>query len=75
MTVPQAAARLGVSVTTTYGLLASGRLGHFRIGLGRGVYRISEEHIAAYLQSAERAERKPAAPAPAVPRLKHIHLT
>ena len=71
MTVRQAAQRLEVSVSTVYALVASGKLRCSRIGLGRGVIRISEEHLAEYLKGAEPV----IAPAPLTTRpvrLKHI---
>ena len=46
MNVREAATILEVSVATIYSLVASGKLRHYRIGNGRGVVRISEEHIA-----------------------------
>ena len=49
MKVNEAAARLEISPTTCRRLVAAGKLGHYRIGLGRGVVRISPEHIDAYL--------------------------
>ncbi len=73
MTVKQAATRLEVSVATVYGLVASGKLRHYRIGNGRGVVRIAEEHLAEFLRGAEPAVAPPA-PAPGV-RLKHLRLS
>ena len=60
MTVKDAAARLEVSPSLVYALIASGRLRCTRHGLGRGCIRISEEQLAEYLASVEQAE--PAAP-------------
>lgn len=73
MTVKQAAERLEVSVATVYSLITAGRLRHYRIGNGRGVIRIGEDHIAAYLNGAESVIKTPV-PSHA-PRLKHIRLT
>ena len=53
MTVKQAAKKLEVSVGTVYGLIASGRLRCYRIGNGRGVVRISDEHVRDYLAGTE----------------------
>ncbi len=63
MTVRQAAERLEVSPQLVYALIATGRLGCRRHGLGRGCIRISEEQLAEYLASAEQPE--PAAHHPA----------
>lgn len=49
MTVKQAASRLEASPSTVYALVAAGRLGHFRVGLGRGAIRITEDHISAFV--------------------------
>lgn len=73
MTVKQAAERLEISATGVYGLLLSGRLKHYRIGSGRGVYRIAEEHIRDYLASVERRVPPPVPAAPAS-RVKLRHL-
>lgn len=71
MRVRDVAERLEVSTGTVYGLIAAGRLGCRRIGLGRGVIRISEDHLAAFLHAAEPAA---ASPPPAPPRVKLRHL-
>ena len=47
-TVEEVAKRWGVSVRTVGDLVRNGQLGCFRPGNGRGVIRISEEHIAEY---------------------------
>jgi len=47
-TVEEVAQRWGVSVRTVGDLVRNGQLGCFRPGNGRGVIRISEEHIAEY---------------------------
>jgi excisionase family DNA binding protein len=74
VTVRQAADRLEVSAATVYALLASGKLRHYRIGNGRGVVRISEGHIADYLQKAEPVAKQPPAPARGPRGLKHLHV-
>jgi excisionase family DNA binding protein len=48
MTVREAARALEVSESLVYKLCAAGRLGHRRVGLGKGVIRIDPEHIAAF---------------------------
>lgn len=73
MTVRQAAEKLEVSAATIYSLVASGKLRCHRIGMGRGVIRIAEEHLAEYLKGAEPVPSP--APAPVhKPRLKHLRL-
>jgi excisionase family DNA binding protein len=72
--VRQAADRLEVSVGTIYGLVSSGKLKHYRIGNGRGVVRITEEHIAEYLENAQPKTLQLPVP-PALPRLKHLRLS
>jgi excisionase family DNA binding protein len=72
VTVRQAAQRLEVSASTVYALVASGKLRCSRIGLGRGVIRISEDQLNDYLLSAEPS------PPPTTPvrpmKLKHLRL-
>lgn len=76
MTIKEAAERLSVSEKTIRNLLKSGRLGHHRIGAGRGVIRISEEALDRYLAECEVREND----SPATPRrrerrkLRHINL-
>jgi excisionase family DNA binding protein len=68
----EAAEKLGVSASTVYGLVASGKLKHSRVGVRRGVIRISEEQLAEYLQTAEPLKvQLPASPV----RLKHLRLS
>ena len=64
LSVKQAAARLGVSAQTVYGLCAAHRLRHSRVGLGRGKIAISEEAIAEYLAGREVGPATAALPAP-----------
>jgi excisionase family DNA binding protein len=47
--------RLEVSVSTVYALIATGMLRCYRIGVGRGCIRITDEHIADYLKKVEAA--------------------
>lgn len=73
MTVKQTAERLEISAAVVYGLLTSGRLKHYRIGSGRGVYRIAEEHVREYLASVERRDGPPPPAAPIMRvRLRHL---
>ncbi|HWE36402.1 MAG TPA: helix-turn-helix domain-containing protein [Isosphaeraceae bacterium] len=55
----EAAARLEVSPSLVYQLVAVGKLRCTRHGLGRGCIRISEQQLAEYLAG---AKLKPAAP-------------
>jgi excisionase family DNA binding protein len=73
--VKQAAARLEVSVATMYSLVASGKLKHYRIGTGRGVVRIAEEHLAEFLKRAEPKAATAPDPLRPAPRLKHLRLS
>ncbi len=67
LTVRHAAQTLSVSAATVYGLCALGRIRFSRVGLGRGVIRITEEAITEYLNGV--VEVRPAPPLPR-PRLK-----
>lgn len=51
MTVRDVAARLRCGLSTAYLLIESGRLQCFRIGPSRGSIRVSDEQLAAYLES------------------------
>jgi len=56
--------------------VAQGRLQHFRIGLGRGGIRVSEEQINAYLQSREAGDKRAKPPpVPKPPSLKNLSLS
>jgi excisionase family DNA binding protein len=68
------AQRLNVSQATVYALIASGRLRHHRVGMGRGVIRVDEEQLADYLRESEPAISAAPAPARHV-RLKHLRLS
>jgi excisionase family DNA binding protein len=46
--VRQAAEQLEVSPSLIYSLCASGKLGHYRVGLGRGAIRITDDDVRAY---------------------------
>ena len=76
LTVDQAAVRLNVSVKTIRDLIRTGKLGHYRIGTGRGVIRISEEALDRHLTECE--VRESVAPSQPTRRerrqLRHISL-
>ena len=63
VTVKEAAKRLEISPSLVYLLISQGRLACVRHGLGRGVIRISEEQLHAYLAEAE-GRPAPARPLP-----------
>ena len=75
LTVSQVAERLAVSSSLVYQLIESGRLGHHRIGNGRGTLRVGQADLEAYL-SACHSIQKPTQPVVRRPkkRLKHIRL-
>lgn len=74
MKVCDVATRLEISVSLVYRLIESGKLRCSRHGLGRGVIRVSEDQLAAYLAEVEQGHRSPPDPAPRRPLLKHIKL-
>jgi excisionase family DNA binding protein len=59
LTVKEAAERLGCSAATIYELCAARRLPHTRVGLRRGVIRISEADLAAYLANRHIEQQQP----------------
>jgi excisionase family DNA binding protein len=69
-TVKAVAERLSCSTATVYGLIAAGRLRHYRIGTGRGAIRITEEQLAEFLSDAEAGVLVP----PPKATLKHLRL-
>ncbi len=70
--VDQVAKKLGVSLGCIYALVESRNLPHYRIGIGRGTIRISEDQLQDYLRKHE--EKRPAK-VPTVPvKLKHLSL-
>jgi len=72
MTVAQAARRLGCSERTLYDMVRDDRIGHYRVGSGRGSIRFRPEDLADYQQ----ATQNPAVPArdSEVPVLRHLQL-
>ncbi len=74
LTVAQAAERLGVSPGLIYSLIARKQLRYARIGNGRGIIRVPEEAVAAYLER-QTVEPKGPTPPPARSRpLKYLEL-
>lgn len=77
MKVKEAAAIMEVSPAVVYQLVAAGKLKHYRVGNGRGVIRIGEDHVREYLEGAARGGvAVPASPpAPTRPlKLKHLRV-
>lgn len=72
MRVREVAARLEISPSLVYQLIASGKLGCYRIGNGRGVVRVTEEQLQEYLRAAEPVKAQP--PEIRV-RLRHLRLS
>ena len=71
LTPSEVAQRLRVSVQTVYGLVQRGLIPAVRIGaVGRGVIRVSEEDLRAYLEGARTVP--PAAKRPS--KLKHLEM-
>ena len=67
LTVADVAKRLRCSPSLVYGLCASGKLPHHRLGLGRGTIRVTEAQLEAFLQGTA------ITPAPSQPEeLRHI---
>ena len=61
-TVTDVADQLNVSATCVYQLIAKGKLACHRIGVGRGVIRISDEDLATYVDGSRLKERPTKAP-------------
>jgi excisionase family DNA binding protein len=75
VTVREVAKTLEISVSLSYRLIESGKLGCTRHGLGRGVIRVSESQLADYLAMVERGPHSSVdEPAPRKLRLKHLRL-
>ena len=73
-TVKQAAEKLNVSQSTVYALVSSGQLKCHRIGVGRGVIRISQPAIDNYLNACAAHVEAQFKRRAARPQLKHIKL-
>jgi excisionase family DNA binding protein len=71
LTVREVAERLKVSPGLIYALVESKKIGHHRVGRGRGRIRFSEENLADYLRG---TESRPADPAPRRQPVKLKHL-
>jgi excisionase family DNA binding protein len=70
--VKETAGILSVTQATVYAMVAAGKLKCYRVGVGRGTIRISDDHIATFLSGAE----PKSAPTPLrQPRVKHFRLS
>jgi excisionase family DNA binding protein len=58
MTVKELAVILNVSPKLAYRMLGAGKIGHYRIGEGRGRIRISQEDVARFLLAAHNEEKE-----------------
>lgn len=67
MTAKEAASRLGVGLSTVYQLCEERRLGHARVGAGRGRITIEERDVLAYLADCRVEARREDGRAPAPP--------
>ena len=75
LSVNEVAGRIGVSVACIYGLVASKELACYRVGQRRGVIRISQEQLQAYLNKGTAPVPATIAPAPQPKvNLKHLQL-
>ena len=73
MTVHEVAKRLRISLACAYALIESREMAHYRIGVGRGTIRVSEEQIQAFLGKNEK-KRPEKVPAASPVKLKHLSL-
>jgi len=72
LTVAEVAERWKCSPALIYALLNAGQLHCYRLGLGRGAIRFSEQHLADYLQTKENGHQESSAPIPAPARVKPL---
>ena len=70
LTIADVARRLNVSESTVYNLAEAGKLAGYRVGMGRGTWRFTEDDVSAYLESCRHQRRD--APRPGSVRLKHL---
>lgn len=68
LTVTDVATRWKCSPQLVYALVAEGKLACFRLGLGRGTIRFTEEQLQAFLEATQ------VTPTPSHPPLKHIRV-
>ena len=72
LTVSEVAVRLRISRTCVYQLVESGKLSCYRIGLGRGAIRISDEDLTSFVDGC-RDNGHARASVPSAPvELKHL---
>ena len=58
LTLKQTANYLNISATAVYRLCASGKLGHYRFGQGRGAIRINRTELLEFIQRCRIEERR-----------------
>lgn len=75
LTVREVAGKLNVSQGCVYQLIAVGRLPHVRFGVGRGVIRVPEDDLAAFVQASRREADDVAHVEPERPRVQLKHVT
>jgi excisionase family DNA binding protein len=73
--IPEVAARLNVSDSFVYVIIAEGRLKHHRLGKGQGGIRISEQQLEEYLRTTEQGGEVPTRAKRAFDRPRYKHLT
>jgi excisionase family DNA binding protein len=71
--VPEVAKQLNCSISTVYGLVDTGKLVAYRIGLGRGALRITESDLTTFLESCRTQKTEGVRKLPRS-RLRHIRL-
>lgn len=74
LTVKEVAARLKISVSGVYALIASGKLSAYGLGAHGGSLRISEPDLEAYLATCRRGPPDPTPPRAPFRKLKHLQL-
>ena len=72
--VKQVAERMGISAALVYVLVSKGKLTCFRIGLGRGSIRFSEEDVEAFEAYLNSSRIESQLIKPERPKLKHLRL-
>jgi excisionase family DNA binding protein len=72
LTVQEVAQILKISPATVYDLCKKRKLGHLRVGAGRGTIRIRQEDLDAFISGATVQPEAPTAPRPPPVKLKHL---
>lgn len=69
--IHEVAERLRISQACAYALVEAKELAHYRIGVGRGTIRVSEQQLSEYLERKKVEQGKATAQAPPV-QLRHL---